>query len=475
MKIKIIGLFNLFLFVFLFQLNATIILPDILSDNMVIQQNSKIKLWGIAKTNTLISIKVSWLNKTLKCVSKKNGSWEIFINTLDASFIKQNIEISDGKKLKIQNILIGEVWLCSGQSNMEMTFKGYKNEPISEASDYINNASEESGIRMLNVQKTSTNLTSTYGKGKWKISNHQNLSSFSAIGYFFALRMQKELKVPIGIINSSYGGSSIEGWLNPSNVEKYSDFDYKTGVLDSMTWRRPYVMFDGMIKPYSNFTIKGFLWYQGESNVGRYSSYTQKLQDLVYLWRYNFNNVNLPFYVVEIAPFEYPELTEAAKLREAQFKGVNLLLNASFVCTNDLVLESESKSIHPSQKKEIGQRLANLALFNDYHFDSLQSFSPCIENSIFSKDSIILSFKNCYNGLLTNSNFEGFEVADSSRVFEKTNAFLGADKKTIIILNNDKNFVPVSVRYCFKNFQIGNVKNSANLPLIPFRTDNWEN
>lgn len=471
MKLK-----NLFFFcIIFFNLKAEIVLPDIFSDNMVLQQNSTIKLWGTAKKNTSIYVKASWLNKSSKCISKENGEWEISIKTLDASFIKENIEISDGKAHKIQNILIGEVWLCSGQSNMAMTLNGYKNEPISQAIDYINNASDDNGIRMLNVQKTTSNVTSTHGKGKWKLSNPQNLPSFSATAYFFAHSLLKELNVPIGIINSSFGGSSIEGWLNPSNVEKYSDFDYKAGISDSINWRRPYVMFEGMLKPYRNFTVKGFLWYQGESNVGRYSTYSQKLQDLVYLWRYNFNNVNLPFYVVEIAPFEYPELSQAAKLREAQFEGVNSLLNAFYVCTNDLVLPSESKSIHPSQKQEIGNRLANLALFNDYHLDSLQSFSPCIENSIFSVDSIILTFKNCYNGLLSNSIFEGFEVADSSRVFHKANAFLAADRKTIIILNNEKNYVPVSVRYCFKNFQIGNVKNSAGLPLIPFRTDNWDN
>lgn len=471
MKLKIL----FFFYLIIFSIKAEIALPDFFSDNMVLQQNTTIKLWGTAKPKTNVYIKASWLNKTLECFSEIDGEWEISLKTTEASFKKQFIHISDGSELKIQNILIGEVWFCSGQSNMEMNFQGFKNEPLAEASYYINQASEESGIRMLNVKKTVKLEKNSKGRGKWQVSSVKNIPAFSAAAYIFAISLQRKINVPVGIINSSFGGSCIEGWLSPYYVEKYSDFDYKAGISDSMSWRRPYVMFENMLKPYHQYVIKGFIWYQGESNVNRYSSYSQKLQDLVYLWRETFNNSTLPFYVVEIAPYKYSEENKAAKLREAQFKAVKALKKSGFICTNDLVLNSESTNIHPSQKKEIGQRLANLVLFNDYHVDSLQSFSPSIENSFFFKDSIILTFENCYDGLISNDNFEGFEVADSSMIFIKTNAFLAADKKSITILNKDKNFIPVSVRYCFKDFQIGNVKNSVGLPLIPFRTDNWDN
>ena len=461
-------------FLFGFMLNAKVVLPDMLSDNMVIQQNSSIKLWGTAKAKTSVKIKVSWSTVPYTCRSEKNGQWQISIQTNAASFQKHTITISDGKLITIQNVLIGEVWLCSGQSNMEMSFNGFKNQPIADANYYISNAKKESGIRMLNVVKSSSINSNSVGKGKWLESSPQNLPSFSATAYFFALRLQEQLKVPIGIINSSYGGSCIEGWLSPGNLERYTDFDAKQKIPDSMSWQRPNVMYQNMLKPYRDYVINGFVWYQGESNVGRYGTYAQKLQELIYLWRYTFNNADLPFYVVEIAPFLYGDLDPAAKLREAQFQGVNLMYNTGYVCTNDLVLESEATNIHPSQKKPIGDRLANLVLHDSYHFDTIHAYSPSIDQYCITNDSIVLYFKNSEQGFQFQQEFVGFEVADSTKSFISASASLGIDKNTLVIKMGN-GYVPMAVRYCFKNFQLGNVKSTYGLPLVPFRTDDWDN
>ena len=461
-------------FLFGFMLNAKVVLPDMLSNNMVIQQNSTIKLWGTAKAKTSVKIKVSWSTVPYTCRSEKNGQWQISIRTNSASFQKHAITISDGKLITIQNVLIGEVWLCSGQSNMEMSFNGYKDQPIADANYYISNAKKESGIRMLNVVKSSSINSNSVGKGKWLESSPQNLPSFSATAYFFALRLQEQLKVPIGIINSSYGGSCIEGWLSPGNLERYTDFDAKQKIPDSMSWQRPNVMYQNMLKPYRDYVINGFVWYQGESNVGRYGTYAQKLQELIYLWRYTFNNADLPFYVVEIAPFLYGDLDPAAKLREAQFQGVNLMYNTGYVCTNDLVLESEATNIHPSQKKPIGDRLANLVLHDSYHFDTIHAYSPSIDQYCITNDSIVLYFKNSEQGFQFQQEFVGFEVADSTKSFISASASLGIDKNTLVIKMGN-GYVPMAVRYCFKNFQLGNVKSTYGLPLVPFRTDDWDN
>ena len=461
-------------FLFGFMLNAKVVLPDILSDNMVIQQNSSIKLWGTAKAKTSVKIKVSWSTVPYTCRSEKNGQWQISIQTNAASFQKHTITISDGKLITIQNVLIGEVWLCSGQSNMEMSFNGFKNQPIADANYYISNAKKESGIRMLNVVKSSSINSNSVGKGNWLESSPQNLPSFSATAYFFALRLQEQLKVPIGIINSSYGGSCIEGWLSPGNLERYTDFDFKQKIPDSMSWQRPNVMYQNMIKPFRNYVINGFVWYQGESNVERYATYAQKLQELVYLWRYTFDNADLPFYVVEIAPFLYGDLVQAAKLREAQFQGVNLMYNTGYVCTNDLVLESEATNIHPSQKKPIGDRLANLVLHDSYHFDTIHAYSPSIDQYCITNDSIVLYFKNSEQGFQFQQEFVGFEVADSTKSFISASASVGIDKNTLVIKMGN-GYVPMAVRYCFKNFQLGNVKSTYGLPLVPFRTDDWSN
>jgi sialate O-acetylesterase len=455
-------------------LNAKVVLPDVLSDNMVIQQNSTIKLWGTAKAKTAVKIKVSWSTVSYTCRSEKNGQWQLSIKTNAASFQKHTITISDGKLITIQNVLIGEVWLCSGQSNMEMSFNGFKNQPIADANYYISNAKKESGIRMLNVVKSASLNSNSVGKGKWLESSPQNLPSFSATAYFFALRLQEQLKVPIGIINSSYGGSCIEGWLSPGNLERYTDFDFRQKIPDSMSWQRPNVMYQNMLKPFRNYVINGFVWYQGESNVERYATYAQKLQELVYLWRYTFDKADLPFYVVEIAPFLYGDLVQAAKLREAQFQGVNLMDNTAYVCTNDLVLESEAMNIHPSQKKPIGDRLANLVLHDSYHFDTIHAYSPSLDQFCITNDSIVLHFKNSEQGFQFQQEFIGFEVADSTKSFISARAMLGIDKNTLVIKMGD-GYVPIAVRYCFKNFQPGNVKSTYGLPLVPFRTDDWSN
>ena len=461
-------------FLFCFMLNAKVVLPDVLSDNMVIQQNSTIKLWGTAKAKTAVKIKVSWSTVSYTCRSEKNGQWQLSIKTNAASFQKHTITISDGKLITIQNVLIGEVWLCSGQSNMEMSFNGFKNQPIADANYHISNAKKESGIRMLNVVKSASLNSNSVGKGKWLESSPQNLPSFSATAYFFALRLQEQLKVPIGIINSSYGGSCIEGWLSPGNLEKYTDFDFRQKIPDSMSWQRPNVMYQNMLKPFRNYVINGFVWYQGESNVERYATYAQKLQELVYLWRYTFDKADLPFYVVEIAPFLYGDLVQAAKLREAQFQGVNLMDNTAYVCTNDLVLESEALNIHPSQKKPIGDRLANLVLHDSYHFDTIHAYSPSLDQFCITNDSIVLHFKNSEQGFQFQQEFIGFEVADSTKSFVSASAKIGIDKNTLVIKMGD-GYVPMAVRYCFKNFQPGNVKSSYGLPLVPFRTDDWSN
>ena len=457
-----------------FSVRAIIILPDAISDNMVLQQKTNIKLWGEAKINANVKVTPSWSSLAFYCKADKNGKWQLFIPTPAASFQKHTITVSDGKSITIKNVLVGEVWLCSGQSNMEMTLSGYTNQPISDADYFVANAKSESGIRMFNVIKSADIKSTKIGKGNWMESSPQNLPKFSATAYFFALRLNEILNIPIGIINASYGGSSIEGWLYPATVEKYNDFDFRKNIDDSISWLRPYVMYQNMLKPFGNYVINGFTWYQGESNVVRYGSYAQKLQDLVYLWRYTFNNPTLPFYAVEIAPFIYGLGDDAAKLREAQLEGIQALNNTGFICTNDLVAESEATNIHPSQKKPIGDRLANLVLHDVYFCDSLSANSPIIDQVTITNDSIVLLFKNAYEGIQNQNEFVGLEVADSTRNFRPIKAILGLNRNTLII-KLEPGFLPVSVRYCFKNFQIGNIKNSEGLPLVPFRTDDWGN
>jgi sialate O-acetylesterase len=454
-------------------IRATIVLPEILSDNMVLQQNSTIKIWGTSTQKKNVTIRASWTTTSFSAACKKDGTFEISMFTPKGSFDKQTISISDGFAVNLNNILIGEVWFCSGQSNMAMTFSGYQNQPIAYAKETIESAKEESGIRMFNVVKNASYSMISPANGKWLTATSKNMSAFSVVGYHYALQLQKTLQVPIGIINSSYGGSSIEGWLNQSTVQKYTDYPYNTEIPDSLSHLRPCVMFQGMVRPFRNMRVKGFVWYQGEGNVGRSSTYAQKLQDLAYLWRFTFNDPSLPFYVVEIAPYQYESITEPAKIREAAFIATQELDYAGIVSTNDLVPSTEANCIHPSNKQPIGERLGNLSLLETYDYDTIQAQSPSFNRLEIQYEQVILYVDHTYQGLQHDGTIIGFELGDTLHEFHPVYATIGPDKKSIIIpLENGASFH--ALRYCFKNYQVGNVKNSAGLPLIPFRTDSWE-
>lgn len=467
--------FSYFTFLLLLQLHvhAAIKLPAILSDNMILQQKSVVKLWGISTTKKNISVRVSWTNTLFSCASKPDGSWELSIFTPKGSFEKQSITISDGLPLSLTNILIGEVWLCAGQSNMAMTYSGYRNQPIANAKEDMEKATEESGIRMFNVDKTASNVPTNSIKGKWLLSNPKNLLSFSVVGYTYAQQLQKTLNCPVGIINSSYGGSTVEGWLNQTTVQKYTDYPANAIIPDSLSHLRPCVMFQGMIRPLRNYQIKGIAWYQGEGNVGRSATYSQKLQDLAYLWRFTFDNPELPFYVVEIAPYLYESVSEPAKIREAQYIATHTLAQAGIISTNDLVPETESTCIHPSNKRTIGERLGNLSLLETYDYDTIQALSPSFNRLEIRNDSVIVFFDNTYKGLQHDGTIIGFELGDTMHEFHPVVAKIGKEKNTIIIpIETGTTFH--ALRYCFKNYQVGNVRNSSDLPLFPFRTDHWE-
>lgn len=451
-----------------------VVLPDVLSDNMVLQQNSYIKLWGIAKPHKLVRIQASWNEKEYKYHTKKDGYWMVCIKTPAGSFQKQIITFNDGHVTTLKNILIGEVWFCSGQSNMEMTFKGFNNQPIEGADSIIANAHPENGIRMLKVKRNAQDRPVESAEGKWMLSTSQNVPNFSATGYFFALSLKEKLNVPVGIINSSWGGSTVEGWMSKELVEKYTDLDLTQNIPDNETWKKPWVFYNGMLKPYTDYVVKGFIWYQGEGNIDRYATYASKLKDMVSLWRQEWGHGTLPFYIVEIAPYLYEHPVDAAKLREAQFKASTIIENCGIVCTNDLVKPTESNIVHPSLKGPIGSRLAQYALFNTYGFDTLCARSPSFEKLEIVNNEAIVYLNNCADGIQASEEFIGFEIAGEDRVFYPAKATLTGFER-IFMLQALEVPNPVAVRYCFKNYQIGNVKNSCGLPLFGFRTDDWEN
>ena len=455
---------------------AKVTLPDILSDNMVLQQSTGVKLWGKASPNATVKVQPSWAKMTTTVKTDNKGNWQTTIQTPVATFTPQTLTFSDGEVLTLKNILIGEVWLASGQSNMEMPLNGFWNCPVKGANETIALSGQNKGIRFATVPKTPAYEPQETVAGKWMESNPNNAPWFSATAYHFAQTLYHTLDVPVGIIVCSWGGSRVESWTNRQILETYPDIDLtKKGIEDVQDWKRPLLMYNGMLKPLNNFTIKGFIWYQGESNVGKHADYPTRFAAMVELWRKDWGLGNLPFYYAEIAPWIYGdgELgTSGALLREAQFKSQFIIPNSGMISTNDLVEEYEKTNIHPKNKTDVGKRLAYLALNQTYAFKNITAHGPEYKSMEVKDGKIILSFNYAPDGFNRENDIRGFEICGSDKVFQPAVARLD-NNNLKIILSNDQIPAPVAARYGFRNFQPGNLANTRELPVVPFRTDNF--
>ncbi|MDO4180008.1 MAG: sialate O-acetylesterase [Bacteroidales bacterium] len=458
-------------------LSAKVVLPDILSDYAVLQQQTEVRLWGKSTPNSLIHITPSWNNRTVTTRSDAEGKWQARVNTPTAGFTPYSIDFFDGDTTRIQHILIGEVWFCSGQSNMEMPLNGFWNCPVENANETIATSGEWTGIRMATIPKTGAPVPQENVAGCWKESNPFNAPYFSATAFSFARMLSRVLQIPVGIISCAWGGSRVEGWLPEEIVKTYPDVDLGKEIKtpeegEEWNYHTPTIMYNGMLKPLQSYTIRGFLWYQGESNVGKETTYAERLRTMVELWRKEWNQGELPFYLVEIAPYDYGEGIGGALLREAQSRAAALIPNSGMVCTNDLAYPYEKPQIHPCQKEEVGKRLAYLALNKTYNYWSIACDYPTYRSMSIQKDTVELTFDHADEGFSPWTGIEGFEVAGEDRIFHPAEASLDTGKKTIRVCS-DKVKHPAAVRYCFRNFQPGNLKNHRGMPVVPFRTDQW--
>lgn len=454
---------------------AKVQLPEILNGNMVLQQNTLVKLWGKATFNTRITVHTSWSNKRYTAQSDASGSWMVLIETPKADYTPRYIDISDGETVRINNVLIGEVWFCSGQSNMEMPLGGFLDASTQGGNESIATANLKKGIRVATIKRAGAHVPQEMCVGSWKVCNTENAPQFSAAGFYFAERLNQILDVPIGIINCSWGGSCIEGWLPREVVKDYKNVDLSRAELSNKrNWHAgvPTIMYNGMLKPLMNYTIRGILWYQGEANVKEHACYADRMTTLVKQWRKDWGLGDLPFYMVEIAPFEYAGKGEvAAFLREAQYTAVARLSNCGIICTNDLVYPNELKQIHPCRKKEVGDRLAYLALNRDYGYKDIACDSPVYKEMEVQDSVAVVSFDHL-SGFSSYCEYTGFEIAGEDRVFHPAQAKTSYRTRTVSVWSGQVK-KPVAVRYCFKNFLLGNLKTNRGLPFAPFRTDNF--
>ena len=463
---------------------AKVKLPHILGDNMIIQQNSEANLWGWDKPGTEVNITTSWSSQKYTVKTGKDGKWAVKIQTPKASYTPLSITFDDGEKTTLNNILSGEVWVCAGQSNMEMPVKGFGNCPVKDFNQVVIDAKNYKGIHYVKIPSVMSMKPLDDANCEWKEVSTETVGEASATGYFFAQTVNKALDIPVGLVMANKGGSRVESWLDRDYLKKNTNEPLDTnGIVKKFSWEyhRPLVWGNGTFHPILNYTVKGILFYQGCSNVGDPAGqYTKRLADLVAQWRRDFKQGNIPFYFVEIAPYHYDNVNGdwGAKLREQQFKAAAIIPNSGIISTNDCVYPYEKEQIHPAQKQKVGERLGFMALNKTYGMKNVIGDCMTFKEMNIVGDTVKVHFDNEFGAYNRFEGIEGFEIAGEDKVFHPATAKhfwqAGNDPwNECIIITSPEVKKPVALRYCFKNFQLGNLANAGGLPLFPFRTDNW--
>jgi sialate O-acetylesterase len=465
---------------------AKVKLPHLISDNMIIQQQTDVRLWGWAKPGKKVVAITSWSEQRSEARTDQQGRWLLTVKSPRASYTPLSITFDDGDgQITIHNILAGEVWVCAGQSNMEMPVKGFGQCPVENYNQEIIQAAGPRQVRSAKIPSIMRMTPQEDADTEWRECGPQTVGEFSATGYFFAQLVNKALDIPVGLIEANKGGSRVESWLTKENLEKYTKEPTDTmGIVNfkkEWDYHRALVWGNGTFNPILNYTVKGILFYQGCSNVGDPGDqYAERLKLLVEQWRSQFKLGEIPFYFVQIAPYHYDNVDadNGAKLREQQFKASKMIPNSGLVCTNDAVYPYEPTQIHPTQKQKVGQRLAFLALNKTYGMDKIICESPSFKDMKIKNDTVMIHFDNECGGLSRFTDIKGFEVAGADKVFHEAKAEHfwqpgGGYWDECVILTCPEVQKPVAVRYCFRNWQLGNLANQGGLPLFPFRTDDW--
>jgi len=447
---------------------AEIKVASVLGDNMVLQRNTEVKLWGKAKFGEVLTVSASWQKGKIKTVCNGKGEWLVKVKTVNAGGPYTILISSNKEKVILKNILLGEVWICSGQSNMEFPITGYGDTPMNGSTDILIHA-DNNNIRLFNLRRAVASTPQENCAGNWAIASSENVASFSAIGYLYAKQLQQKLNVPVGIIHTSWGGSSIEAWMSKETLYNFPDALRQTTQDNIPKHQRATNLYNGMIAPIVNFTIKGAIWYQGESNLRNYKEYAKLMASMVESWRKDFGVGEFPFYYIQIAPFSYGGFNSAL-MRDEQLKAMSIIPNSGMVSTIDI---GEEKCIHPAEKIIVANRLAGWAFSETYTINGIPYQSPTYK-SMSIKDSIAtISFENKSLGL---SNFgkeiDCFEIAGSDSVFYPAKMMIVQKQAKVW---SPKVKVPVAVRYAFCNFPKTNgfLYNIAGIPVPSFRTDNW--
>ena len=424
---------------------ADVKLPAIISDHMVLQQGKAAPIWGWADPGEKISVSIAGRTKTTRADSE--GKWSLKLKSLPAGG-PHTLSVKGKNEIVVQDVLVGEVWLGSGQSNMA--------QPAQEARDFETTKAEsdQPRIRMFKVESGGTSTPQTNCIGTWKVCSPETIGRFSAVLYFFGRELHKSLNVPMGLINSSVGGTQIELWISPEAQKS----EHREGEL-----------FNGKIAPLIPYSIAGAIWYQGEANAKSPEQarlYGNQLPTLVKDWRARWG-YDFPFAWVQL-----PNFTGRAEgwclVREGQLESIGLP-RTGMAITVDI---GEAGNIHPKNKQETARRLSLWALGTVYGKKLPSISGPLPTSQKFRTDDVVLSFSHADGGLIAkDGELKGFIIAGSDH------QWLPAQAKIIgkqVIVSNPTVKNPVAVRYGWQDNPDCNLYNGAGLPASPFRTDDWK-
>ncbi|HAV13647.1 MAG TPA: sialate O-acetylesterase [Opitutae bacterium] len=443
-------------------------LASIFTESMVLQQQDHAVIWGTDEPGQQVKITGAW-GQAAEATADHDGNWRLSLKT-PAAGGPYKLEVQGSSEINFDDVLIGEVWLCAGQSNMQMPVKGFNNQPINGNQEAILAANKDR-IRAFTVKRNSSDTALDSVTGQWIPSSSATVGNFSATAYFFAKKLQETIDAPIGLIITSWGGSSAEAWTDVETLERLGiSKDAPNG--DKAQQRQPTKLYNAMLHPLIGYKLKGSIWYQGESNRNRAHQYRDLVTAMVSSWREQWGQGDFPFYYVQIAPFNYDTSgSNSAYLREAQLQTMQTLKNSGMAVTLDI---GDPKFIHPREKKEIGERLAYWALNKDYGIEGIETTGPLYQSHTVDDDGkVLVAFEGTTTGISSfGKPFDGFELAGADKVFHPANVKLSKKANELTVWSKEVP-EPVALRYAFENTPNASLFSTYGLPASSFRTDDW--
>lgn len=442
-------------------------LPSIISNHAVLQQSSAVRLWGWASSGWPVKISCGWNPAdTVYAQPGRDCAWNTTVHTPKAGGSYSITFISGKQKIIIEDVLIGEVWLCSGQSNMEYNFSWPQG--VLDAGDAVAKSANKS-IRFFQVARGYNNFPQNNCEGEWTVCSPETVAGMSVVGYFFGKKLQESTGYPVGLIASYWGGTCVQAWIPGPVLERDKGLAETAAKVKPVSWApvASSVIYNAMMQPVVPYRLAGAIWYQGEANTDEPEDYSRLFGAMINGWREVFQN-DFPFYFVQIAPWSGYKGINGALLREQQ-EATLAIPKTGMITVGDLV--DNVKDIHPRIKKEVGNRLINLVLKEQYGVKDLQPFFPRFSGFSVMKNKAVVTVTSIGKLTCKENEIKSFQVAGNDRKFYPATATI--DKKGIITVSAKEVPVPVAVRYCFTNDGMPNLFDVNGLPLIPFRTDKW--